>query len=95
MPPFASKDRLVCKNELIGCDDHVEGVFGIPPHTALFPFFDRAVVAKYLEPRQELFELHFPVEDDARRDDDQVRSPDSFVAGQVGEERDSLDGFAG
>jgi hypothetical protein len=70
MPLFTSEYGLVRKNELIGGDDDIEGMLRVPSDSSLFAFLDGAIVAKHLEPRQELFEFHFPVEDHAGWDYD-------------------------
>jgi hypothetical protein len=66
----------------------------MPTDSFFFTFFLVAVVGEDFHARQELLELHFPVKNDRSRDDDEVLAPDTFIASEVSEKSDGLDGFA-
>lgn len=94
VPRFASEDVLIGEDELVRSDADVEGVLGVPSLSLLLSLLLSSVVHHELEPRQELAELHLPIEHDTRWDDDEVRTPLPFVAREMGEKRDSLNCFA-
>ena len=91
VPAFALEHMCVAASEGIGRDADIEMVFVVPALTELLALFGVAVIAEHLETGQELLELHLPVQQHARRHDDQVRPPDPAVARQVGEQGDGLD----
>jgi hypothetical protein len=72
----------------------MKGVLLAPPVSLDLPLFLRAKVCKDFESRAPPFELHFPVHDDSCGDNDQVRSPNAFVASKGGKHRNSLDGLS-
>ena len=72
---------MILARKCVGCNTDVEVVFVKPATTELLTSLRRSVVAEYPEARQELLELHFPVEKNARWDDDEMWSPYATVAG--------------
>lgn len=94
-PTLPPKYVLVGKDDLIRCDADLPGVLGVPPNTLIFPFLLVAIVCQDLHAWKELLELHLPVQDDRRRDDNQVLSPDAFVACEMAEQGYGLDRLAG
>jgi hypothetical protein len=93
VPRFASEDVLIGEDELVRSDADVEGVLGVPSLSLLLSLLLSSVVHHELEPRQELAELHLPIEHNTRRNDDEVRTPLSFVTREMGEERNRLNRF--
>jgi len=57
-------------------------------HLALF---HRTVVRQYLERRTPFLQLHLPIQHHARRNHDQVWTPDALLAGKVRQQSDRLD----
>lgn len=55
----------------------------MPSHTLLFAFFLVSVIGEYLHTRQELFELHLPIENNGGRNDDKVLTPNAFITSKV------------
>jgi hypothetical protein len=92
-PAFPSENVLVGQNNLVRCDAHLPGVFGMPAFTLLLALFLITIVGKNLQSGKKLFELHFPVEDDRSGDDNQVLAPNTFIAREMTKKRDSLDRF--
>ena len=85
VPPLALEDMCIARRERVRCDACVEVVLVVPSLAELLALLRVPVVAEHLEAGHELLELHFPVQEHARRDNDQVWSPDAAVAGEVGE----------
>ena len=84
----------VTARESVRRDARVEVVLVVPALSELLALLRVPVVAEHLEAGQELLELHFPVEEHARRDDDEMRTPDTAVAREMGKQRNCLDGLA-
>jgi hypothetical protein len=82
IPLFSSEGKVVLNHQLVGGDANVEGILLAPTMSLNFPLFLGAKVSKDLESWTPLLELHFPVHDDGGWDDNEMRSPDSFVTGQ-------------
>ena len=93
VPSLALEDVRVARRERVRRDARVEVVLVVPPLAELLALLRVSVVAEHLEAGQELLELHLPVQEHARWDDDQVRSPDAAVAREVGKQCDGLDGL--
>ena len=55
----------------------------IPSYSKLLSTLGVAVIGKNLETRQELLELHLPIEQHACRDYNEMRSPDPTVTGKM------------
>ena len=83
LPSLASKDVLIGQYDLVRGDAHLKAVLRVPTNTAVLPFLLIAVVGENLHAREEFLELHFPVQDDRRGHDDEVLTPDAFVAGKM------------
>ena len=84
----------VAAGQCIRSHTDIEGILIIPPLPELFATFRIAVVAKDLEARQKLLELHLPVQQDASRHDDEMRTPDTTITGEMREQGYGLDGFS-
>ena len=84
---------LVGQNNLVGCDAHLPGIFGVPAFTLFLAFFLVAIVGEDLETGEKLFEFHFPVENDRSRDDDEMLTPNTLVACEMTKKRDCLNRF--
>ena len=80
VPRFAFENLCVPPCKTVRRDTDVELVPIIPTLSELLTTFRGPVVAQNLEAREELLELHLPVEQHASRHDDQVRTPDTPVA---------------
>lgn len=85
---------LIGKDDLVRRDADLPGMLGEPTDTFFFPFFLVTVVCQDLESGKKLLELHFPVEDDRGGDNDEMLTPDAFVACEMAKEGYSLDRFA-
>lgn len=94
MPGLASEDMLISEDKLIRSNANMEGILGIPPSSFFFPLFLSSIVRHDLESRKELLKLHLPIEHDTGWNDYQMRSPLTFVAGEMSEQGYSLDSFA-
>lgn len=57
------------------------------------PLFLRAIVSEDLESRAPFLELHFPVEHDGGRDNNQMWPPVTLLTSEMGQERYGLNGF--
>jgi hypothetical protein len=77
---------LIGKYDLLGCNANLPGMFSQPSDSFFFTFFLITVVTEYFESGKELFEFHFPIENDGGGDDDEVLTPYAFVACEMGEE---------
>ena len=66
----------------------------VPPSSKFLSAFWVAVVAEDSESWEELLELHFPIQDDARRNDDQMWSPYPSIRGEVSQQSDRLNSLA-
>ena len=84
VPPLALEHVGVAAGERVGRDAYVEMILVVPPLAQLFPLLRVPVVAEHLEAGKELLELHLPVQQYARRYDDEMRTPDSTIARKVG-----------
>ena len=81
VPRFAFENLCVPTCKTVRRDTDVELVPIIPTLSELLTTFRGPVVTQNLEAREELLELHFPVEKNARWDDDEMWSPYATVAG--------------
>ena len=93
VPRFAFENLCVPTCKTVRRDTDVELVPIIPTLSELLTTFRGPVVTQNLEAREELLELHFPVEKDTGRHNDEMRTPDASVAGKVSEKCDGLNGF--
>ena len=91
LPP--SQDCCIPQGKGIGSDANVEVIFVVPPPPKLLSTLGATVIAEDLEPWEELLEFHFPIQDNARRNNDQVWAPYSSVRGEVGKQSDRLNGL--
>jgi hypothetical protein len=94
VPGFAPEDVLIGENELIRSDADMESVLRIPTFSLLLSFLLSTVVNHEFETGKEFAELHLPVQHDTRWNDNEVRSPLSFIAGEMSEKRDRLDSLS-
>jgi len=83
VPLFPPQDCCILEGEGIRSDADVKVILVVPPSPKLLSTFGVAIVAKDLETWEELLEFHFPIQDDARRDDDQVWTPYPPIRGKV------------
>ena len=89
--PLLPPERLgVLQHNVVRRDANVERVVLGPPAPLCLPLLDRPVVRQDLEPGDKLFRLLLPVENDRRRDHNQVRAPHPAVR-QDRKERQRLD----
>lgn len=72
----------------------VEVVFIVPSLAQLLAAFGVPVIAEYFEAREELFELHLPIEEHTRRHNDEVWAPYTPVTGKMCQKCDRLDCFS-
>ena len=93
-PILPPEDMLIGEDDLVGCNTNLEMMLSCPSYSFFFPFFLVTVVCKDFHSGQELFEFHFPIENDRGGDDDEVLTPDTFIASEVSEEGDCLDRFS-
>lgn len=93
-PVLAPEDVLVGEHDLIAGNAHLPMVFCVPAHALLLTLLLVAVVGQNLHAGQKLFELHLPVQNDRGGDDDEVRTPNTFVARKMTKKSDSLDRFS-
>ena len=93
-PWLAPKNVLICQHKLVRRDAHVKAVGCVPTYTLRFALFLRTVVRKDFETRQELFELHLPVEHHTRGCHDQVGTPVATIACEMREQCDGLNCLA-
>ena len=84
----------IAASKRVGRDADIEVVLVVPALTQLFPSFGRAVVSQNLESWKKLLEFHFPVHENTGRHNDQVRTPDTLIACQMGQESNCLDSFS-
>lgn len=82
-PVFSSEDVLIRKDNLVRRYANLPGIFGVPSHTLLFPLFLVSVIGEYLHAREKFFELHLPIKDNRGGDDDEMLTPDAFIASKV------------
>lgn len=93
IPRLPLENVCITASERIRRHADVEVILVIPPLSKLLPTFGIPVIAEHLETRKKLLELHLPVQQNARWNDDQMRAPDTAIAGQMGEQGNSLNGF--
>ena len=93
VPLLPPQNRRILEGKSIRSDADIEVVLVVPPLPKFPSTFGVAVVAEDLETREELLKLHFPVQNDARRDDDQMRTPYPSIRGKMSQQSDSLDGL--
>lgn len=74
---------LIGEDDLVRCDTDLEMVLSRPSDSFLFTFFLVTVVCEDFHAGQELFELHFPIENDRGGDNDEVLTPNTFIASEV------------
>lgn len=84
-PALPPKYVLIRKNDLIARDAHLPRVLGLPADSLLLSLLLVAVVGEDFETGEELLELHLPVEDYGRWDDDEMLAPNALVASEVTE----------
>ncbi len=94
VPRFAFEDMGITTCKGVRGDTDVECMAIVPAHSKLLASFRVPVVAENPKARQELLELHLPVENDASRNNNQMRPPNSPVACEVGKKGNGLDSFA-
>ena len=93
IPLLPPQDCRVLESERIRGYADVEMILVAPPSPELLSAFGVAIVAEDFEARKELLEFHFPIQDDARRDDDQMWTPYSTIRGEVSQQGDRLNGL--
>jgi hypothetical protein len=74
-PRHAPEDMLIGENQLVGGNAHMESVRRFPSMPPLLPLANVAIVRNDLETRQKFLELHLPVLEYTRWDNDEVRPP--------------------
>jgi len=72
----------------------VPGILLIPSFPLLLALLRVAVIREDLKPWSPFLEFHFPIQNDAGRHDDEMRSPDMLFGGKVRNECDRLDCFS-
>ena len=85
VPPSPLEGICILQHKLVRCDDHIKTVVSHPATSLCFSLLDVTIVGQDLEARQELLELHLPVEHDRSRNDNQMRTPDFVCCGKVSE----------
>ena len=83
VPSASLEYLLVLQDQLIRGDEYVPTRVVHPTFPFLSPFLLVSVVSHDLKTRTPLFELHLPIQDNTRRDDDQMRAPDFLFQRQV------------
>lgn len=90
VPRLALEDVGIAASEGVRSDTDVEVRLVGPPLTKFLSTFSGTVICEDFEARKKLLELHFPVQENTGRHDDEMRAPDAPVAGKVSEEGDGL-----
>ena len=85
---------MILDDKLVRSDADVEGVFLRPALSLHLSLFLRPEVGQDLQGRAPTLELHLPVDNDGGGHNDEVRTPDTSVTGQRGEQRDRLNGLS-
>ena len=93
IPLLPPQNRCILEGEGVRSDANVEVILVVPPLTELPPAFGVAIVAEDLETREELLKFHFPIQDDARGDNDQMWAPYPSIGGEVSQQSNRLDGL--
>ncbi len=89
-PLFPPHYDGVSQRKLVGSDADVEGM-GVRPALPLrSALLWGSIIRHGFEPRQEAFEFHFPIQKDARWNDDQMGSPNALGASEVAKESNRL-----
>lgn len=94
IPRLALEHMRIPARERVRCYAHVEVVLVVPPLSQLLAPLGVPVVAQDFEARQELFELHLPVEQYASGHDDEMRTPDPTIAGEMCKQGNRLNCFS-
>lgn len=94
IPRLPLEDVRVSTGQGIRGDTNVEVVFIVPALSQFLTTLGVAVIAENFETREKFLELHFPIQEHTGWDDDKMGSPNTAVAGEMRQERDSLDCFA-
>ncbi len=84
VPTSPPEHLLVLEHHLVRGDADIPDVVVGPALSLALAFLLVAVVREDLEAGAPLLEFHLPVEHDAGRDDDQMRSPDFMLASKMG-----------
>lgn len=85
VPLLAPEGEMVLDHEFVRGDANVERIVFAPAVPLDLPLLLRAEVSKDLEARAPFLEFDFPVHDDCRWHNNEVRSPDAFVTRQGGQ----------
>jgi len=93
IPLLPPQNCGVLEGKGVRSDANIEVMLVIPPLPKFPSAFRVAIVAKDFEAREELLELHFPIQYDTRGDDDQMWTPYPSIRGEVGQQSDRLDGL--
>jgi len=94
IPFLAPECKMVLDDELIRSDAYMERVLLAPAMTLEFAFLLRSEVRENLESGTPSFKLHFPVDDNRSRYDNQVRAPNTLVTSERSYHCNRLDGLA-
>jgi hypothetical protein len=82
---------VILDHELVRSDAHVKRILFAPAVSLELALFLGAEVSQYLQGWAPSLELHFPVDNNRSGYDNEVRSPDTLIAGHRRNHRDSLD----
>ena len=94
VPPLPPECARVLHDQLVGGDADVVAVGLGPARPQALARLGRAEVRQHLEDRAEALQLGLPVDEAAGGHDDQVRAPDAFHHGEIGQQADGLHGLA-
>ena len=95
VPLLAFEKILVAACKSVRRNTNVEVMFVVPSLTEFLSPLDVSMISENLESGKKFFELHFPVQQDTCRNDDQMRSPDATITSKMGEKCDCLNCFSG
>lgn len=92
-PTFSAEYLLVVDDKLIGSNADMPCILFIPTFPFLLALFGVAVIGENFETRSPFLELHFPVENDASRNDNEMWSPNMLLTSKMRNESDCLNCF--
>ncbi len=80
VPLLASEHEVVLDDQLVRCDANMERIVFAPALSFQFSLLLTSEIGEHLQRRTPPLELHFPVDHNSRRHDDQMGAPDAAVA---------------
>lgn len=90
VPFLPSKGEVVLNDEFVRSNADMKGIIFAPAVSLDLSFSLRSKVCEYFEARAPLLKLHFPVHDDGGRNNNEMGSPNSSIAGQGSKHGDGL-----